>query len=52
MATERAATAEDRVARAWILGFAESCGEIELAIDRGEFGWAIFIARKPAQPTD
>jgi sarcosine/dimethylglycine N-methyltransferase len=47
-ATERAATTEDPAARDWMLAFAESCGEIELAIDRGEFGWGIFVARKPA----
>lgn len=47
-ATERAAQTEDPAARDWMLAFAESCGEIELAIDRGEFGWGIFVARKPA----
>jgi sarcosine/dimethylglycine N-methyltransferase len=47
-ATERAGQTEDPAAREWMLGFAESCGEIELAIDRGEFGWGIFVARKPA----
>jgi sarcosine/dimethylglycine N-methyltransferase len=47
-ATERAGTAEDAAARDWILGFAESCGEIQAAIDRGEFGWGMFAARKPA----
>ncbi|MEO9237717.1 MAG: methyltransferase domain-containing protein, partial [Jatrophihabitantaceae bacterium] len=47
MATERAAVTEDQTARDWILAFAESCGEIELAIDRGEFGWGMFVARKP-----
>ncbi len=46
-ATERAAQTEDPAAREWMLTFAESCGEIELAIDRGEFGWGIFVARKP-----
>lgn len=47
-ATERAAQTGDPAARDWMLAFAESCGEIELAIDRGEFGWGIFVARKPA----
>jgi ubiquinone/menaquinone biosynthesis C-methylase UbiE len=46
-ATARAATADDPAARDWMLAFAESCGEIELAIDRSEFGWGIFVARKP-----
>jgi sarcosine/dimethylglycine N-methyltransferase len=46
-ATERAAETDDPAARDWMLAFAESCGEIELAIDRGEFGWGIFVARKP-----
>ncbi|HJQ01577.1 MAG TPA: methyltransferase domain-containing protein [Jatrophihabitans sp.] len=48
MATTRAAVTDDQAARDWILAFAESCGEIELAIDRGEFGWGMFLARKPA----
>jgi ubiquinone/menaquinone biosynthesis C-methylase UbiE len=47
-ATERAAQTDDPAARDWMLAFAESCGEIELAIDRGEFGWGIFVARKLA----
>jgi sarcosine/dimethylglycine N-methyltransferase len=47
-ATERAAQTDDTAARDWMLAFAESCNEIELAIDRGEFGWGIFVARKPA----
>jgi ubiquinone/menaquinone biosynthesis C-methylase UbiE len=46
-ATERAAVTDDQAARDWMLGFAESCGEIEHAIDRNEFGWGIFVARKP-----
>ena len=46
-ATERAAATDDAAARDWMLGFAESCGEIEHAIDRDEFGWGIFVARKP-----
>ena len=47
-ATERAEQTDDQAARDWMLAFAESCGEIELAIDRGEFGWGIFVARKLA----
>ncbi|HET6210336.1 MAG TPA: methyltransferase domain-containing protein, partial [Jatrophihabitans sp.] len=48
MATARAAVTDNQVEKDWILAFAESCGEIELAIDRGEFGWGMFVARKPA----
>ncbi|TDC66645.1 class I SAM-dependent methyltransferase [Micromonospora sp. KC207] len=47
-ARQRAATTDDPAAREWILGFAASCGEIQAAIDRGEFGWGMFVARKPA----
>ncbi len=46
MARERAAGADGAV-RDWMLAFAESCGEIEVAIDSGEFGWGVFVARKP-----
>jgi len=46
-ARERAETAPDAAAREWMLAFAESCGEIQVAIDHGEFGWGIFVARKP-----
>lgn len=48
MASTRAAVTDNQVEKDWILAFAESCGEIELAIDRGEFGWGMFVARKPA----
>ena len=53
MATERAASTADTAAREWMLGFAESCGEMQLAIADGEFGWGMFVARKPgsAGPT-
>ncbi|MFL6163342.1 MAG: class I SAM-dependent methyltransferase [Jatrophihabitantaceae bacterium] len=47
MAAQRAETTEDPAARDWILTFADSCSEIQAAIDRGEFGWGIFVARKP-----
>lgn len=47
-ARERAAGTEDAAAREWMLAFAESCGEIQIAIDNGEFGWGAFVARKPA----
>jgi sarcosine/dimethylglycine N-methyltransferase len=45
-ALERAETTSDAAARDWILAFSESCAEIEVAIDQGEFGWGIFAARK------
>jgi ubiquinone/menaquinone biosynthesis C-methylase UbiE len=48
-ARERAAAASDPAARDWMLAFSESCGEIELAIDRGEFGWGMLVARKPVK---
>ncbi|WP_422756262.1 class I SAM-dependent methyltransferase [Micromonospora sp. WMMD708] len=47
-ARQRAAASVDEAARRWILGFAASCDEIQAAIDRGEFGWGMFVARKPA----
>ncbi|PZS26716.1 MAG: class I SAM-dependent methyltransferase [Pseudonocardiales bacterium] len=48
IAAQRAAVAADPAARDWILSFAESCKEIQVAIDDGEFGWGMFVARKPA----
>ncbi|MEV4225001.1 MULTISPECIES: class I SAM-dependent methyltransferase [Nonomuraea] len=50
-ARERARTTEDPAARDWMLAFAESCGEIQVAIDQGEFGWGVFVARKPHRRT-
>ncbi|QLQ35412.1 class I SAM-dependent methyltransferase [Micromonospora robiginosa] len=47
-ARERAAATTDEAARTWIGNFADSCDEIQAAIDRGEFGWGMFVARKPA----
>jgi ubiquinone/menaquinone biosynthesis C-methylase UbiE len=47
MARERAESTNNPAAREWILAFAESCGEIQVAIDNNEFGWGIFVARKP-----
>ncbi|MER5705080.1 methyltransferase domain-containing protein [Micromonospora sp. NPDC002296] len=47
-ARERAAGTDDPAAREWIGDFAASCAEIQAAIDRGEFGWGMFVARKPA----
>jgi sarcosine/dimethylglycine N-methyltransferase len=47
-ATERAATMSDRAARDWMLAFAESCEQMQIAIADGEFGWGMVVARKPA----
>jgi sarcosine/dimethylglycine N-methyltransferase len=47
MARDRAAATDDTAARAWMLAFAASCGEIQIAIAEGEFGWGIFVVRKP-----
>lgn len=47
-ARERAELTADAAARDWMLAFSESCGQIQVAIDRHEFGWGIFVARKPA----
>jgi ubiquinone/menaquinone biosynthesis C-methylase UbiE len=46
-ATQRADRAPSDAARDWMLAFAQSCVAIGEAIDDGEFGWGIFIARKP-----
>jgi len=46
MARERAEVTADATARDWMLTFAESCLQIQIAIDDGEFGWGIFVARK------
>jgi sarcosine/dimethylglycine N-methyltransferase len=48
-ARERAAETDDAAGRDWMLAFAESCGEIQVAIDAGEFGWGIFVARKAGE---
>jgi SAM-dependent methyltransferase len=45
-AMERAASTPDAAARDWMLAFSRSCEEIQAAIDEGEFGWGIFVARK------
>ena len=47
-ARSRASETGDPAARDWMLEFARSCGEIQAAIGDGEFGWGIFVARKPA----
>jgi sarcosine/dimethylglycine N-methyltransferase len=45
-ARERAGSTPDAVARDWMLAFSQSCEEIQIAIDQGEFGWGMFVARK------
>lgn len=50
-ARARAGTTPDAAARDWMLAFAESCVEIQAAIDEGEFGWGIFVARKHGSVT-
>jgi sarcosine/dimethylglycine N-methyltransferase len=45
-ARERAETTTDQAIRDWMLAFATSCDEIQIAIADGEFGWGIFVARK------
>lgn len=49
-ARERAATTADDAARDWMLAFSASCAEIQIAIDEGEFGWGIFVARRRGRP--
>jgi sarcosine/dimethylglycine N-methyltransferase len=48
-AAERAATTKDASARDWMLGFSQSCLQIQAAIDNEEFGWGIFVATKPSR---
>jgi len=50
-ARERAETTPDAAARDWMLAFSASCKEIQVAIDHGEFGWGIFVARKRGSAT-
>lgn len=50
-ARERAETTPDAAARDWILSFSAACEEIQVAIDNREFGWGIFVARKPTSVT-
>lgn len=45
-ARERAEITPDAAARDWMLAFSDSCLQIQIAIDHGEFGWGIFTARK------
>jgi ubiquinone/menaquinone biosynthesis C-methylase UbiE len=45
-ALARAQVTADQAASAWMTAFAESCEEIQIAIDNGEFGWGILVARK------
>jgi len=48
VAARRAADTPDPAARDWMLAFAASCREIEVAIDDGEFGWGVFVADRPS----
>ncbi|MGC5012147.1 class I SAM-dependent methyltransferase [Streptosporangium sp. DT93] len=50
-AAERAEATTDTAAREWMLAFSESCAEIQIAIDEGEFGWGMFVARRPHTAT-
>jgi ubiquinone/menaquinone biosynthesis C-methylase UbiE len=45
-ARERAETTSDAAGRDWMLAFSASCAEIQIAIDDGEYGWGMFVARK------
>jgi sarcosine/dimethylglycine N-methyltransferase len=44
IAAARAREAAHPAARDWMLAFAASCAEIEVAIDDGEFGWGVIVA--------
>jgi SAM-dependent methyltransferase len=46
-AAERAESTSDRAGRDWMRAFAESCGQMQIAIADGEFGWGMIVARKP-----
>lgn len=48
-AAQTAETTGDPAERDWMLAFAQSCKEIQVAIADGEFGWGIFVARKPRE---
>jgi ubiquinone/menaquinone biosynthesis C-methylase UbiE len=48
-ARDTAESTKDTAERDWMLAFAESCQEIQVAIADGEFGWGIFVARKPKE---
>ncbi|MFL6128869.1 MAG: class I SAM-dependent methyltransferase [Mycobacteriales bacterium] len=41
-------TVDTAAARDWMLAFAESCKQLQIAIADGEFGWGMIVARKPA----
>jgi sarcosine/dimethylglycine N-methyltransferase len=45
-ARKRATSTSDAAAREWMLAFAASCEQIQIAIDHNEFAWGIFVARK------
>jgi ubiquinone/menaquinone biosynthesis C-methylase UbiE len=48
VAGQRAQQTSNPAARDWMLAFAASCTEIEVAIDDGEFGWGVIVAEKPS----
>lgn len=45
-AAARADTVSDPAGRDWLLAFAESCQQLQIAIEDDEFGWGMFVARK------
>jgi ubiquinone/menaquinone biosynthesis C-methylase UbiE len=45
-ARERAGSTSDSHGREWMLAFAESCTHMQAAIDEGEFGWGMVVARR------
>jgi sarcosine/dimethylglycine N-methyltransferase len=47
VARQRAGAAPDAAVRDWMLEFSGSCKEIQITVDHGEFGWGMFVARKP-----
>jgi len=50
-AKQMAQATKDTTERDWMFAFAESCQQIPVAIDDGELGWGIFVARKPVLET-
>jgi ubiquinone/menaquinone biosynthesis C-methylase UbiE len=49
VARQRADSAATPAAADWMRAFSASCREIGAAIDRGEFGWGVFVAQRPAR---
>jgi len=45
-AAARASTVADPAGRDWLLAFAESCQQMQIAIEDDEFSWGMFVARK------